>query len=155
MPRVSVMSALAVVALLATAGPVTAQQAPMGAVAAAAAAEPAASRNEPRLVFEREVFSYRSRGRRDPFQPLTSVASGPLFTDLRLLMILFDEDPSNSVVAVSDATNRHYRLRRGDSVGNATVIDIAPSRVVFSVVDFGIRRQEIVNMKPNGKEQNR
>jgi hypothetical protein len=42
--------------------------------------------------------------------------------------------PGESVVAVSDAAKKQYRLRRGDTVGNATVVDIGPTRVVFSVL---------------------
>jgi type II secretory pathway component PulC len=152
MPRPDLLSAIAVAALLSTSPSVAAQQqtaaADPGVVSAAlVSGDPAAAASEPRLVFEREVFSYRTRGRRDPFQPLTSAVTGPLFTDLKLHMILYSENPTESVVAIADGSNRQYRLRRGDSVGNATVIDIAPSRVVFSVVDFGIRRQEILNLK--------
>jgi hypothetical protein len=104
---------------------------------------------EPRLVFDREVFLYPGRARRDPFQPLTAAATGPLFTDLKLRMILFSDDPAESVVSVSDAADKIYRLRRGESVGTATVVDIGPTRVIFSVLDFGIRRQEILDMKAN------
>jgi hypothetical protein len=50
---------------------------------------------------------------------------------------------------VSDGSKKQYRLRRGESVGNATIIDIGPSRVVFSVMDFGIRRQEVLALKDN------
>lgn len=102
---------------------------------------------EPRLVFEREVFSYPGRARRDPFVPLTTSAEGPLFSDLRLHMIIFDEDPTQSLIMVSDASQRRVRLRRGESIGNSTVIDIGPTRVVFSVNEFGIRRQEILDLK--------
>lgn len=156
MPRPDVLTTLAAAALLAAAAPLAAQQ-PQRDVALASGADPAATATagsaaaggavEARLVFEREVFSYRGRGRRDPFQPLTSAQTGPLFTDLKLHMILFSDNPGESVVSISDGANKQYRLRRGDSVGNATVIDIAPTRVVFSVVDFGIRRQEILNLK--------
>jgi hypothetical protein len=111
----------------------------------------AAQSSDPRLVFEREVFSYPGRARRDPFMPLTGENAGVLFSDVRLRMILYDDDPTRSIVAVSDAANRQYRLRRGDSVGNATVVDIGRTRVVFSVSDFGIRRQEVLEMKPTGR----
>lgn len=123
---------------LVLAAPAAAQQAP---------ARPVSNTSEPKLVFEREVFQYAGHTRRDPFRPLTAKSSGPLFTDLTLHMILYSEDPGSSVVAVSDAAKKHYRLRRGDSVGNATVIDIGPTRVVFSVLDFGIRRQEVLDLK--------
>jgi hypothetical protein len=106
---------------------------------------------DPRLVFEREVFTYPGRARRDPFMPLTGQNAGILFSDVKLHMILFDENPGRSIVAVSDAANKQYRLRRGDSIGNATVVDIGRTRVVFSVSDFGIRRQEVLELKPTGR----
>lgn len=112
----------------------------------------AAGLNDPRLIFDREVYNYPGRARRDPFMPLTGQNAGPLFSDLRLRVILYSENPSQSVVAVSDAANKQYRLRRGDSVGNATVVDIGPTRVVFSVSDFGIRRQEILELKAAKRE---
>lgn len=112
----------------------------------------AAAANDPRLIFEREVYAYPGRARRDPFLPLTGQNAGPLFSDLTLRVILYSDNPSHSVVAVSDAANKQYRLRRGDSVGNATVVDIGPTRVVFSVSDFGIRRQEILELKAAKRE---
>lgn len=136
-------------ALLALAGaaPASAQQAPAPETPPATIVQG----NEPQLVFEREVFSYPGRARRDPFMPLTGQNAGILFADLKLHMILFDDNPSRSIVAVSDAANKQYRLRRGDTVGNATVVDIGRTRVVFSVNDFGIRRQEVLEMKPTGR----
>ena len=104
--------------------------------------------NDPKLIFEREVFNYPGRARRDPFMPLTGQNAGPLFSDLKIHVILYDDDPRKSIVAVSDAAKKQYRLRRGDTVGNATVVDIGRTRVVFSVSDFGIRRQEILDLKP-------
>lgn len=102
--------------------------------------------SEPRLVFEREVFEYPGRSRRDPFTPLTGTNAGPLFSDLTLHMIIHSDDPRRSIVDVSDASKTRHRLRRGDSVGNATVVDIQERRVIFSVVDFGIARTEILSM---------
>jgi hypothetical protein len=133
----------------AAATPLQAQQAE--APAAPETPPAAAYSSDPRLVFEREVFSYPGRARRDPFMPLTGQNAGVLFSDLKLHMILFDEDPGRSIVAVSDAANKQYRLRRGDTVGSATVVDIGRTRVVFSVNDFGIRRQEVLEMKPMGR----
>jgi hypothetical protein len=146
------LACVPLVALLvaAAAAPAAAQQGRNTAVPAAAV-----EGAEPKLVFEREVFDYAGRARRDPFRPLTSSTEGPLFTDLSLHMILFSEDPRSSVVAVSDAAKKQYRLRRGDSVGNATVIDIGQTRVVFSVLDFGIRRQEVLDMKATERERSR
>jgi type II secretory pathway component PulC len=140
MLRPDLRAVLACLALIGAAAPAQAQSAPSGARLVS---------DEPRLVFEREVFEYAGRARRDPFQPLTRSTDGPLFTDIKLHMILYSEDPANSVVSVSDGSKKQYRLRRGESVGNATIIDIGPSRVVFSVMDFGIRRQEVLALKDN------
>jgi hypothetical protein len=102
---------------------------------------------EPVLVFEREVFTYSGRSRRDPFRPLTG-DEGPLFEDLRINVILHSPNPAESVVLLSDNANRVYRVRRGETVGQCcTVVDIGPTRIVFSVVDFGIRRQEVLALK--------
>jgi hypothetical protein len=103
---------------------------------------------EPRLVFERETFSYAGAGRRDPFRPLSRRDEiGPLFDELKLSMIIYHEQPSLSVVVVSDGGNRRYRLRRGETVGNATVVEISPTRVRFSVDSFGVRQQEVLELK--------
>jgi hypothetical protein len=102
---------------------------------------------EPRLIFEREVFSYPGRVRRDPFRPLTGSASGPLFEELHLSIILWSPVAAESVVLLTDTNRKQYRLRRGETVGNATVVEIGPTRVVFSVNDFGIRRQEVMDLK--------
>lgn len=128
-------------------------QAQQPAPAQAAPQTPAATAtivqaNDPKLIFEREVFTYPGRARRDPFMPLTGQNAGPLFSDLKIHVILYDDDPTKSIVAVSDAAGKQYRLRRGDTVGNATVVDIGRTRVVFSVSDFGIRRQQILDLKP-------
>ena len=101
---------------------------------------------EPKLVFEREIYSYPGRARRDPFKALTSTV-GPLFEDLKINIILFSPNPANSVVLLSDTERKEYRLRRGETVGNATVVEIRETRVIFSVNDFGIRRQGILELK--------
>lgn len=107
-----------------------------------------ASQAEPQLMFERETFTYSAAGRRDPFRALTRRDQvGPIFDELTLSMIIFDEVPSESVVVMSDRSNRRYRLRRGESIGNATVISIGATRVVFSVNELGVRRQEVLEMK--------
>jgi hypothetical protein len=125
--------------------PAAAQNAPpAGAPAAAAPARP----RDIQLVFEREVFHYQSSGRRDPFRSLANdEGMGPLFDDLRLRMIIHSDRPGQSVALLVDGAKKIYRLRKGDVVGNATVLDITASRVVFSVEDFGNRRQEILDLK--------
>lgn len=105
------------------------------------------------LVFEREVFRYPAAGRRDPFKSLADEQSlGPLFDDLKLRMIIHSPLPNQSVALLADGSQKIYRLRRGDMIGNATVIDITATRVTFTVDDFGNRRQEVLDIKANQKE---
>jgi hypothetical protein len=143
MRPVSLTHALALAAFAAFAQPLTAQNAPP----ATPPAQP--PQGEPKLVFEREVFRYPGENRRDPFRPLTRQEDlGPVFNDLTLRMIIYSPDPKQSVADVADAGRKSYRLRRGESLGNAQVVEIGPAHVVFSVDDFGVRRQETLDLKP-------
>ena len=138
---------LVAVTLAAVAAPAAAQQAnPAGTPAPG-------SVGEPKLVFEREVFRYPGDNRRDPFLPLTRVEElGPMFADLSVRMIIYSPDPKMSVVLLADGNKKSYRLHRGESVGNATVLEIRKTEVVFVVDDFGVRRQETLNLKPKNTE---
>jgi hypothetical protein len=142
-------SALCALALTAAAVPLAAQApAPATDTSAAVAPQP------PKLVFEREVFDYPgAAGRRDPFRPLTGREDvGPLFQDFKLKVILYLQgNPARSVASIQDGRKLH-RVRRGDVIGNATVLDIGPQRVLFSVEDFGLRRQEVLQLKPTTRE---
>ena len=143
MPTTSLIRALALVALAALAQALAAQAPPP------AAPPTPGAQGEPKLVFEREVFRYPGENRRDPFRPLTRQEDlGPVFNDLTLRMIIYSPDPKQSVAVVADAAKKSYRLRRGESLGNAQVVEIGPAHVVFSVDDFGVRRQETIDLKP-------
>lgn len=128
-------------------GQVTQQaQAQTGATALSAA-------RDIELVFEREVFRYPGASSRDPFKSLADEQSlGPLFDDLKLRMIIHSPLPNQSVALLADGSQKIYRLRRGDMIGNATVIDITATKVTFTVDDFGNRRQEVLDIKANQKE---
>ena len=90
--------------LLLLAAPLAAQTQPPAAPADSARQ---ASPEQPKLMFEREVYSYPgAAGRRDPFLPLVGQNNaGPLFQDLQLRMILYSaEAPARSVASLLDAT---------------------------------------------------
>jgi len=127
--------------------PAAAPGAPSGAPGAPAAAA------EPELVFEREIFVYPGSGRRDPFKPLTGQdALGPLFEDLTLRMVIYSAvAPGQSVAVLGDGQKKTYRVRRGDTLGNATVVEIAPKRVTFSINELGNWRREVLELKPDNK----
>ena len=100
------------------------------------------------LGFEREVFEYSAGGRRNPFRPLTAFnTGGPRFEDLVLAGIVYSRDVG-SIVVVADRTNeRRYRLREGERVGTARVLEIRPDEVVFGITTFGVSRQAILRAK--------
>jgi hypothetical protein len=112
---------------------------------AQATAPPQAPKVE--LEYEREVFRYPVAGRRDPFSALSRRGDmGPRFDDLKLHGIIFSGGVGRSVAVVADGDGRRHRLRRGDVIGDAQVLDIGPTRVVFSVESFGVQRQEVLEL---------
>ena len=97
----------------------------------------------------RETFAYGG-GTRDPFASLLDAAlSGPEFANLELVGVYQDlRTPSNSVVVLREKVSlRRYKLRRGDQVGRARVIQIRPRDAVFTISDFGFERQETLSLR--------
>lgn len=148
--------ALAAAFLLLAAAPLAAQQKAAPAPARNAAAR-AANDPGPELEFDREVYSYPGTGRRDPFTPLVGkFDTGPRFEDLSLRGIIFSTAPGRSLALLADASAKKvYKVRRGDVVGNARVIEIDQGRVIFAVDNFGVVRQETLELKPNNAEGER
>jgi hypothetical protein len=106
---------------------------------------------EPKLILDREVFQYPGANRRNPFEALSRVArAGPQFADMSVRMIIHSPVADESIVVITDAGNRsNHRLRRGDVLGDATVLDIGRSRVVFLVNNLGVRQQHVLELRPN------
>lgn len=102
------------------------------------------------LVYDREVFVYRGADRRDPFRPLTNENEmGPLFETLSLQGILYQPGRGLSVALLADTNGRVHRVRVGDVIGNSTVVEIGPLRVVMAVENFGNIRQEMLELQRN------
>ena len=100
----------------------------------------------------REVFAYEGGGR-DPF--LSLLVSGdvrPLLTDLKLVVIVYDQRyPARSVAVMRDVTNgKRYRVKTGDITGRLKVTQIRPREIVFTVQEFGFERQESLQL---GKQE--
>lgn len=112
-----------------------------------AAQQPGKTNEGVDLSYKREVFAYPERGRRDPFLPLTSTAGvGPRFEELALQGIMYSPVRHQSVALLA-AGERIFTVHPGDVVGNARVVEISPTRVVFAVNNFGTVRQQMLELK--------
>lgn len=160
---------LAVTALLAVALPLAAQQTYARAEPRASAAPRTPVAPPPRgtsvsqskkdslarkeqLSYRREVFAYDAGGRRDPFVSLaTTGVLRPTIADLSLVGIAYaahnNAAGSQSIAIFRDKqTKEQYRVRVGQPLGRMRVASIEPRRVVFSIDEFGINRQESIAM---------
>jgi hypothetical protein len=115
-----------------------ASQRPGGALAVASDSTP-----RPRVpVIMREVFTYDSEGRRDPFVTLlTSEELRPTVADLRLVGVL--HDPVRPIAIMRDlSTNTQYRVTTGMRIGRMKVALIKRRSVIFSIEEFGLNRTD-------------
>ena len=146
---------LSAAALLAMALPLAAQ-APVPAVEGPAATQSTAKRDsvarQSQLAYQREVFAYAAGGRRDPFVSLASTdVLRPTIADLQLVGIAYAPRGAGggvqSVAIFRDRqTKEQYRTRVGQQLGRMRVARIEPRRVVFSLDEFGVSRQESITM---------
>lgn len=97
----------------------------------------------------RETFAY-SGGSRDPFASLlNSTTSGPEIGNLDLVGVYQNlRDSDNSIVVLREkATAKRYKLRVGDQLGRARLVQIRPRDAVFTIRDFGYERQETLSLR--------
>ena len=120
--------------------------------AARTAARADSIKRQEQLAYRRESFSYLAEGRRDPFVSLaTTGVLRPTIADLQLVGIAFAARGAGSgvqsVAVFRDLqTKEQYRVRVGQPLGRMRVASIEPRRVVFSIDEFGISRQESIAM---------
>jgi type II secretory pathway pseudopilin PulG len=97
----------------------------------------------------RETFAYAG-GTRDPFSSLINTSKdGPEIADLELVGVYQDlRTPSNSIVVLREkvSTKRH-KLRVGDQLSRARLVQIRPRDAVFMIQDFGFERQETLSLR--------
>ena len=123
------------------------------------------------LSFRRELFTYMSDNRRDPFSPPgASLTSNPMVGGVRLLGIIHHPDPRLSVVLLevaqrseedgegattAEAPVTGVRLRIGDSVGGNSVVEIHPDHVVVETASpSGVNRRILgISSEEGGAEQ--
>lgn len=125
--------------------------------------QPPEQQPQTELVFEREVFTYPSFQRRNPFAPLGGgVEGGPRFEQLRLMGIIHSGGAGESVailgtsivnisqdggtVSVTPGGDAWY-LKVGQSIGNTRIVEIRREQVVVEVEEFGLTEQRIMQLE--------
>jgi len=97
-----------------------------------------------------EVYFYRSRGKRDPFEPLITEEdeeSDSLLAvgNAELVGIITEGD--RKVALLKDAKGKGFVLRKGDRVQGGSVVEITENSVAFLLSDYGISRRVVLKMK--------
>ena len=122
------------------------------APASRAAARADSIARQEQLSYRREIFGYVAEGRRDPFVSLaTTGVLRPTIADLRLVGVAVAARAAGSgvqsVAIFRDIqTKEQYRVHVGQPLGRMRVARIEPRRVVFSIDEFGVSRQESIAM---------
>jgi hypothetical protein len=97
----------------------------------------------------RETFAYAG-GTRDPFASLINGSSaGPEIADLDLVGVYQDlRHSDNSIVVLREKTTaKRHKMRVGDQLGRARLVQIRPRDAVFTIRDFGFERQETLSLR--------
>ncbi len=97
----------------------------------------------------RETFAYAG-GTRDPFNSLINIGKlGPEIADLDLVGVYQDlRSSSNSMVVLREkVTTKRHKMRVGDQLGRARLVQIRPRDAVFMIKDFGFERQETLSLR--------
>lgn len=125
----------------------------LGSPAAAQQAEEAAA--DTVFEYEREIFDYPEQGRRNPFRPIQALeqtAAGPNFQDLHLTGIIYNPRAGSVAIVLDRAADKRHRLREGQSIGSARVVEIRPDEVVFTVTGPGFERREVLRVTRRQQE---
>lgn len=107
------------------------------------------------VEYQRETFNYPQR-QRNPFEPVSAgVQEGPRFQNLVLAGLIYSPSVGSVAVLVDQTTGLRYRVREGERIGQATVLSIRQSDVVFSVSGPTRTRQETLQVEKQNEEVQR
>ncbi len=100
------------------------------------------------VIFSREVFSYPSAGRRDPFSSLIETGDiRPMLNDLEVVAITLGSTERMSIATLKDKSSEEiYRVRVGSVFGRMRVVAIRQRDVVVAIDEFGNTRQETLSI---------
>jgi hypothetical protein len=100
------------------------------------------------VIFSREVYSYPSGGRRDPFSSL--IVTGdirPMIADLQVIAITVGASDRQSIATLKDrSSNEIYRVRVGSVFGRMRVTSIRQRELMVEIDEFGYKRQETLSI---------
>lgn len=147
-------AALAVALVVLTGSPVEAQQDAGGDETTAEAVTDSVVQQGD-IEYRRETFRYPRR-ERNPFLPVgAGVEEGPRFKNLVLAGLIYSPAVGSVAVLVDRTSGRRYRVREGERLGQATVLNIRRSDVVFSVSGPNRSRQETLQVEKDNEEVQR
>lgn len=142
----------AATAVLAATGPAAAQEGPADRDTVQAPADSAEAEEAP-TEYRREVFDYPGTGRRNPFEPVDGgVEEGPRFENLRVTGVIHSPAIGSVAVLFDMTTGERYRVRDGQTIGEARVLEIRPTEVRFAVSGAGETRRETLQVETRERE---
>lgn len=155
--RIGVVLAAALgAALLTGASPAMAQDGSTSDGAPEAQAAPVDSLlQEGDIEYRRATFDYPQRDR-NPFEPVSAgVEEGPRFQNLLLSGVIYSPSIGSVAVLLDQSTGERFRVREGERIGQATVLSIRRSNVMFSVAGPTRSRQETLQVEKQNEEVQR
>jgi hypothetical protein len=100
------------------------------------------------VQFNREVYSYPSSGRRDPFSSLIETGDiRPMMADLQIIAITLGASERLSIATLKDkSSDEIYRVRVGSVFGRMRVTSIRQREIGLEIDEFGYKRQETLSI---------
>ena len=107
------------------------------------------------VEYLREVFTYPTGGRPDPFRgPQVGAGTGPHFEDLSLAGLIFAPEIGSVAILKDGSTGKRHRVRDGERLGTVRVVEIRRDAVVFSVQGVAGPRREVLQATREEQEEN-
>ncbi len=107
------------------------------------------------VTYRREVFTYPTGARRDPFRPpQLGVGTGPRFEDMSLAGLIHAPEIGSVAILRDGSTGDRHRVRDSERLGNFRVVEIRRDAVVFSVQGASGPRREVLQATREEQEEN-
>lgn len=104
------------------------------------------------VTYRREVFTYPTGNRSDPFRPPEVGGMGPRFEDLALAGVIHAPEIGSVAILKDRSTGKRHRVRDGERLGSVRIVEIRRDEVVFSVPGVTGPRREVLQAKRQQEE---